>query len=49
MWWSVKVYDAESGTTTTLNRFASCIEEIQEDLEEDGYWMFVSAEPEEHQ
>ena len=46
MWWIVKVYDAESGTTTTLNRYATCVEEIEEDLAEDGYWIFVNAVPE---
>jgi hypothetical protein len=44
-WWLVKVYDAESSSTTTLNKFGN-LDNIIHDLEEDGLWEFVSARPE---
>lgn len=44
-WWRVKVYDPESGTTTTLDKWAESVEAIREDLEADALWIFVSATP----
>ena len=44
-WWAVKVYDAESSSTTTLNRFGE-LDAIIKELKEDGLWEFVSAVPE---
>lgn len=48
-WWNVKVYDAQTSTTTTLNRFGT-LPDIKAELkaEEPEYgWQFVSARPEE--
>ena len=45
IWWVVKVFDPESHTTTTIGRFG-LIEDIKSELEADGLWQFVSAEPE---
>ena len=45
IWWVVKVFDKESHTTTTIGRFG-LIENIKSELETEGLWQFVSAEPE---
>lgn len=39
-YYNVKVFDAESNSTTTLSRCGT-VEEIKESVEEDG-WKFVS-------
>lgn len=43
-WWHVKVYDAESSSTTQLERSGE-LSDIIADLNEDGLWQFVSATP----
>jgi len=43
-WWLVKVYDAESSSTTTLDKFGT-LDDIIGELEEAGLWEFVSATP----
>jgi uncharacterized protein (DUF302 family) len=47
IWWYVRVYDPKSETYTHLSRFAETVEEVQAEIEDEGYWIFVSAEPEE--
>lgn len=47
IWWNVKVYDKESGTTTTLSYHAVDEQEIKEELSVDGYWEFVRCWPQE--
>lgn len=42
-WWIVKVFDPESNTTTTLDKFSPSIAELQSEIEDDGLWVFVSA------
>lgn len=44
--WLVKVYDAETSTTTTLSKYGE-LDNIKRELEEEGYWQFVSARLEE--
>lgn len=44
-WWLVKVYDAESSSTTTLSKFGE-LDDIIAELKSDGLWHFVSARPE---
>ena len=46
IWWSVKVFDSESRTYTTLSKLASSVEDIEDELKAAGLWIFVSAEPE---
>lgn len=46
IWWCVKVYDKDTGTTTTLSKCAVDEDDIYEQLQEDGWWEFVSATPE---
>lgn len=48
MWWSVKVYDKESESTTTLSKFGS-LDDIIEELQKDNLWEFVSARLEEEE
>ena len=45
-WWQVKVYDAESSSFTKLSKFGE-LDNIIAELQEEGLWEFVSAEPEE--
>jgi hypothetical protein len=45
-WWQVKVYDAQSSSTTAVSKFGE-LDDIIAGLKEDGLWEFVSAHPEE--
>lgn len=42
VFWTVKVYDNKSGTTTCVDTEASSEDEAKENVENDG-WIFVSA------
>ena len=44
-WWIVRVYDAESRSFTELNKSGE-LQDIIDELKEDGLWEFVSAKPE---
>jgi hypothetical protein len=44
-WWVIKVYDPKSKSRTTLNRFG-VLDEIIQELNDEGYWQFVSAREE---
>ena len=44
-WWIVRVYDAVSRSFTELNKFGE-LQDIIDELKEDGLWEFVSAKPE---
>ena len=48
LFWHIKVYDAESGTTTQLERYGN-LPDIIEELKEDGLWEYVSARPDANQ
>ena len=43
-WWHVTVFDPVSHSTTTLGMMADDVEEIKHTLEEDGLWVYVSAQ-----
>lgn len=43
-WWHVKVYDAESSSTTQLEKCGE-LDDIIKELKDDGLWEFVSARP----
>ena len=45
IWWSVKVYDEQTGTSTTLSKWGD-LDSIIKELETDGLWQFVSAKEE---
>lgn len=47
IWWTVKVLDKETNTTTSLSKHGD-IPSIKEELELDG-WIFISAYPESEQ
>lgn len=44
IWWRVKVFDPETRTTTTLEKFGT-LQDIKIDLLREGEWVFVSAYP----
>jgi len=44
-WWIVRVYDAGSRSFTKLSKFGE-LQNIIDELKEDGLWEFVSAIPE---
>jgi hypothetical protein len=45
IWWNVKVFDEETKTTTTLSKCGDLLDIIKE-LNDEGLWVFVSAQPE---
>ena len=45
-WWIVKVYDAKSRSSTTLNKCGD-LDDIIQEIKDEGLWTYVSARPEE--
>lgn len=42
-YWIVKIYDPETGTTTTIGKEAYTREELKAEIAEEGLWVYVDA------
>lgn len=47
-WWKIKVYDPVSSSCSHLSKYGN-LDDIIQELKEDGLWQFVSANPEEEE